>query len=687
MPHFEEKLVGRKAELHTVDRLLRELAGGRGGILEIVGEPGIGKTRLVAECVARAEGRKLLALSARASEFERDVPFGPVVDGLDDYLASLAPRRLEHLGADCLSALAPVFPAVARWAGEARPVLQAERHRIHSAIRALLQQLGSHQPLVLALDDLHWVDVATIELLAFLLRRGWSAPVLLVVSFRPAQAPPSLVRALDEVDRRDAVERMELASLSPEEGAELVRQVGARPGVEAALYREAGGNPFYLEELARAGAQPLARATTETALGGEVPRAVAAALQQELVGLAPRGRTLLEGAAVAGDPFEFDLAAEIAQMPEESALESLDDLLERRLIGPTDVPRRFRFRHPIVRRAVYESSGPGWRLGGHARAAEALKRRDSPVATRAHHVEASARRGDESAVALLSSAADDVAARAPAIAARWYNSALHLLPPEVGRGRRLALLVPMATSLGSSGRIRESRDALREALGLIQLEATDQRVRVAIACARMEYLLRRHAEAMDLLQGTLNELPDRDSAEAGALKLAIAMARIWSAEEDAAVWAGAALADARRSGDRNLELVALSALAMGTWVAGETTAAVNAATSGSRLIDSMSDDELAGVIDALVLLCWTGTILDRSEDSRRHGERGLRVAREHGQGRVISQLQYGLGYAYGALGRIHDAAAQLDDAVEPLSQRGVGRTWHGLCSSAALLRR
>jgi predicted ATPase len=116
--------------------------------------------------------------------------------------------------------------------------------------------------------------------------------------------------------------------------------------------------------------------------GVRVPPMVAAALTEELALLSDGARLVLEGASVAGDPFEPDLAASAAGISEISAVEALDELLRCDLVRVTDVPRRFRFRHPIVRRAVYEATPGGWRLGAHERTAESLSARGASIAAR-----------------------------------------------------------------------------------------------------------------------------------------------------------------------------------------------------------------------------------------------------------------------------------------------------------------
>ena len=109
-----EQLVGRAEELGGLDDALAELAQGRSVAIELVGEPGIGKTRLLAELARRAEERGHLVLSGRAAELERDLPFWVFVDALDEYLQGLEPRRLEFLGDDARAELSHVFPSLAR---------------------------------------------------------------------------------------------------------------------------------------------------------------------------------------------------------------------------------------------------------------------------------------------------------------------------------------------------------------------------------------------------------------------------------------------------------------------------------------------------------------------------------------------------------------------------------------------
>ena len=369
-----EHFVGRAAELGSFDRFLAELDEGRPVATELVGEPGIGKTRLLAELAARADARGHLVLSGSASELEQDLPFWVFVDALDEYLQGLDPRRLDDLEDGVRAELATVFPSLSSLAIGREVAPQHERYRSHRAVRALLELLASTQPLVLMLDDLHWCDPASIELLGALLHRPPAAPVLVALAARPRQIDERLSAALERAHRTETLVRLELVALTSGEADELLGD--AIEGDDAAvLYEESGGNPFYLEQLARTRKRGTAAtpAAPDLALGGvEVPATVVAALAEEL-GLLPDGaRRVLEGAAVAGDPFDPDLAGAAAGVAEAAAIDALDDLLALDLIRPTDVPRRFRFRHPLVRRAVYEAAPGGWRLGAHERTAAAL---------------------------------------------------------------------------------------------------------------------------------------------------------------------------------------------------------------------------------------------------------------------------------------------------------------------------
>ena len=387
-------------------RLLDATCAGAAGVVFVSGEPGIGKTHLLAELVRESHDRKCLVLEGSAAEFEHELPFGVVIDALDAYLASLDPRAVDRLAADGLAGLADVFPALRSLRSGLGPALSAtERFRSYNAVRELLERLAAGQPLVLVLDDLHWADRASIELVAHLLRRPADARVLLAGSFRTGRAHPALPAAIAAASRAGGFEHIQLGPLGPEHASALLADTDGSE--RQRLYREGGGNPFYMLQLARVGG---GKGSQVRADGDEVPPAVIAAIGQELAALSTGTRAFAEAAAVVGDPFDLDLATAtaglrgpnaVAGVDAVGALAALDELIEADLLHPGEVPRRFHFRHPLVRAAVYQSSTTGTRLAAHARCADALAAQAAPATSRARPVEHSASRGDGNAVAVL----------------------------------------------------------------------------------------------------------------------------------------------------------------------------------------------------------------------------------------------------------------------------------------------
>src|ERR687897_1234436 len=196
-----EDLVGRAETCGVLDDVLAGLDRGRSAALALVGEPGIGKTRLLTELAARADARGHLVLDGSGSELERDLPFWVFVDALDEYVQGLPPRRLDALDDEVRSELAHVFPSLAPCEAAGAAVVQHERYRTHRAVRELLERLTSTTPLVLVLDDLHWADSGSAELLGALLRRPPPAAVLVAVAVRPRQAPGRITAALERAQR------------------------------------------------------------------------------------------------------------------------------------------------------------------------------------------------------------------------------------------------------------------------------------------------------------------------------------------------------------------------------------------------------------------------------------------------------------------------------------------------------
>lgn len=659
-----DHLVGRVEELRTLEHLLDELDQGHGGLTEIVGQPGIGKTRLLRELIGHADRRRYLVLTGSAWELERDLPFSVFIDSMDEYVRGLDPRHLE-LGESVLLELAHILPSLWAYADEREAAFHQERYRSHRAVRALLERLAADRPLVLVLDDVHMADSASIEMLSALPRRPPAAAVLVALARRPNQTPEHLSAALERAHREGALTRIQLEALSQSEARVLIGD-GFGPSQAAALYEESGGNPFYLEQLARTWHRDSdASAAIELGSALEVPSAVAAALSEELSLLSDRTRLVLEGAAVAGELFEPELASAAAGVSEDSTMDAIDELLKLDMIRQTEVPRRFRFRHPLVQRAVYETTKTGWRLRAHERCAGFLSVRGVAAAISAYHVERSARYGDLDAVALLSEAGDAVARLAPSSAARWFTSALRLLP-DTAREERIALLLARADSLAAAGHFAESRVDLLDCISLLPRGSNDaHRVRAVITCAVVERLLGRHADAHHHLASALSELADVDSAEAVKLMIELAVNAFHTGDFEAMCdWAGRAVAGAEPLAERPL---LAAALAVRTWAEAVTGAGREAQTNcdaATELIDALSDEELAQQLSALAYLASADLFLDRFEAATRHARRALDIARATGQGELFPMVVAMLGGSLWVQGRPLEAGEVFDGAVE-----------------------
>jgi DNA-binding NarL/FixJ family response regulator len=610
-------LVGRAPELAALDAALERIRGG-GQVVAISGEPGIGKSRLLAELAARAD----VAVGAAASEFERDLPYAIWTEALERHLAALGDRRVERLGVPDPDALP--------WVGT------ADRHRVHRALRDLLERLAGARPLVLWLDDLHWADGASADALAALVRRPPAGAVLLAAAAREGGRPAPLDAALAGADREGRLTDLPLAPLSEAEAAELV---GADV---ASIYALSGGNPFYLEQLVRADG---------------VPASVAASLAAELAALPEDARLVLRAAAVVGDPFDPALAAEAAGVSETDALQALDVLLTHALVRPAGAVRRFAFRHPVVRHAVYEGAPGGWRLAAHGRAAVALERRGASLAARAHHVEHAAQPGDAAALDLLEGAARELQGPAPASSARFHAAALRVLP-DGDRERRAAIRVALAEAQSAAGDRDAARATLLAALG--DEADTHARNALTVRLANTEMWLGAERQARSRVYVALGDLPAEPSADRVRLHLSLGLLEHFGCDFALArAQADDALADARTLGDpvlvaAALALRAIAAAGDGQDVGGE------AAAAFARLTDAQVAARLPGVW----MLAWADSVRGRFADALAGLDRARGLAVASGREPVLMLTAVEAVRPLRELGRLAEAVATGEEGVD-----------------------
>lgn len=659
-----DELVGRIKEMHTLSEALAATERGESVTVMVTGEPGIGKTRLLEKVCEQAVRQGFEVGRGRGTELEREIPHGALIEALNQPLGLVRHEDLDALGADVRSELGMLLPTLADGAAPLTTRLEVERHRLHRAVRMALDRVAARRPLLLAIDDVHWADHASIELIAHLIRhRG--PRVMLVMTQRPHQTPAAQAVVLARATRDGALISLELGPLTPREAADLLRD---RTDM-ADLYRECGGNPFYLQELARASVRFEAPAAQRTALPGsaDVPAAVRAALEQELRALSSTSRQLLQAGAIAGEPFELKLAAEIAELDEAMAWPAVDESVESGLVRDSGIPGHLVFRHPIVRRAIYDQAGPQWQRSAHRRAAVALARRGAALGVRAHHVAQCADIGDEPAIALLIAAGAEAAPRAPMAAAQWFRDALALLPGGAAEERRPSLSMALAEALAATGRLGESGTVLRQALDLLPSDAVAARGRFTALIARIEQELGNAVEARRLLTAALANAAS-GTVETAALQLVLAknhvMMRDWG---EAARTANDVRVVARRNNDRRLYLIATA-----------TSAYLGQMQCGAPLIEALADlDEAAAVLDALTDSEVAPTLLDgltnvvyaevcfeRWDSAIEHGERGIRLCRSIGHGTHLAEIMHLQSTALMMRGRLGEALRTIDAAVE-----------------------
>jgi AAA ATPase domain len=277
------RLVGRETELETLGGVVTDVRAGARAIVVMLGEAGIGKTALLGEAMAAGKQAGCLVLAGRAAEHEREVPYGLIVDALDDHVASVGPARLRVAGPE----LAGVLPSAGDPGAPAppRPSQPVDRFAHHGAARSLLELLARERPLLLCLDDLHWADEGSMELLLHVLRRPPNAPHALLVCIRPSETADRLVDAARHADGFLGAD----AHATPRRCGETAPAGGrgSAHGRQAPI--RARGNPLFLRELGRAAQS-----------GRELTATLVGAVRREVAALPPATRSLLEGAGGRG---------------------------------------------------------------------------------------------------------------------------------------------------------------------------------------------------------------------------------------------------------------------------------------------------------------------------------------------------------------------------------------------------
>ncbi|MGE4426402.1 MAG: helix-turn-helix transcriptional regulator [Solirubrobacteraceae bacterium] len=648
-------LAGRDADLAQAGAILD--APGP-WMAQIAGPAGIGKSRLLRELATAARERGYLVLDGRAADFDAEPPFGIVRHALDDWIRDRDPGERAALAGDDGPALAPILPGLSAPLGtDATPT--HERHRGYAALRRLLETIARQRPLLLVLDDLHWADAASAELLAYLSARPPRAPVRLALGLRPSPLAPALESALARAVREHEAVRLDLDPLSATACAAVLGDA-VGPDIARALHRESGGTPFFLLALARAHIRDGRSPGRVGEPSPSVPTDVRVALAGELRALSPDGLRLLRGAAVAGDPCDATVAAYAAGLAPEP-VPSLVGELQRSGLVTVDEGSELVFRHPIVRATVVADADGGWIAAAHRRIAAHLEALGADPAARAPHLERSAVPGDAGAVATLRAAGDASARRAPALAARWYGAAAALVPgvPDTA-DERIGLRVDEAGAAVDAGRLDHGRDALGVALELLPAD-DPRRSGVEARCAGVEHLLGRHRDAHARLTAARAAVSS-ESAEAVLLDVELAAcAGFETRPVEMLERARAALATAERLDLRPLVAVAAGQLALARYfVGGPLDADLDLAADR---FDGLTDAELATRLDLGLWLGWTEAVCERHHRSLTTTDRVLRVSRETARGATVLVTRTAATWSLLRLGRLAEADAMLTEAI------------------------
>jgi DNA-binding SARP family transcriptional activator len=345
-------LRGRAPAIGAIEDFVRNGSG----VLFILGESGVGKTRLAVEGARLAQERGALVLSGAGFEFERLAPYALLIEAWSDHLRALESPPEEN-------------PFLRFTPESADP--QQDQRRLYESVRRSLSSLAEGRPVYWILDDVHLADPSTLHLVHFLARTTRSESLMLVATGREEEMPRAapLQSLLASLYRERLGTRLELARLDRDASLEHLADLLERepePELAGAVYALAAGNPFYTEEIVRTLRDPLP--------SGEVlplPADLTAMVRERIARLGKNAETLLVAAAVAGERFGFEVARRAACLPEEEALEALERSLEGGVVEESE--GSYRFRHALVREALYrELAGPR-RLYLHRAVAESIE--------------------------------------------------------------------------------------------------------------------------------------------------------------------------------------------------------------------------------------------------------------------------------------------------------------------------
>jgi DNA-binding CsgD family transcriptional regulator/tetratricopeptide (TPR) repeat protein len=461
-------LVGRAAELATLVAAVQHSNDGVASVVVLDGDAGVGKTRVLTELLDRARRQGTLALIGHCVDLgDAPPPYLPFTEAFAR-LAAQQPLVLDELRA-AYPALARLLPRIGEVSSA--PEDRVDRGELFEAVVGAIAQLAQAQPVLFIVEDLHWADQATRDLLGFLFTRLTAERVAIVASFRSddLHRRHPLRPTLAQWSRLPAVERVHLEPLGAEDVRALVSHLhtGAMPDAELrSIVTRADGNAFFAEELVAAAGQ--------YADPQQLPWQLADVLLVRLDRLSEQSRELVRVAAVGGRRISHDLLASVMELPNGLLDEALRDAVDAHILEPTPSGRGYTFRHALLAEAIYDDLLPGERARIHAGyAAAVVKRPDGSSAELARHArasndmvtayEASVRAGDEA-----------MSVAAPQEALNHYQAALELAPlAEPVASDPAPLVLAVVDAAVAAGRSYRGLRLAREALDALPADAAD----------------------------------------------------------------------------------------------------------------------------------------------------------------------------------------------------------------------
>ncbi|MGQ0574022.1 MAG: ATP-binding protein [Pseudonocardia sp.] len=493
-------LLERNAELAAIAERVEAARDGAGGLLLVEGPAGIGKTRLVGSAHSQAQAAGMTVLHARGGELERGFPFG-VARELFEGIVRRAPDAERTL---LLTGAAGLAAPVLGWTADAPSAHDGSS--LHG-LYWLTANLAERGPLLVSVDDAHWADDASLRFLAYLARRIEALPLLLVVAARPEE--PGIDEVLFAALRTNPVTRTVLPRPLSEAAATSVVRAAYAPNADAELCREChavtGGNPLLLRTLAHTlreeGVAPTAGSRQRVV--ELAPQVIAASVLPRLHRLPADSAAFAQAVAILGDRVEIRHAAALAGIDAGLAIRAADTLVAADILA---AGRPLEFRHPTLRRAVYESLTAAERHRGHRSAAEILDTEGASADPVAAHLLAVERLGDAWVVEVLRAAARAARERGAGDEAAGYLRRALAEPPAP------TLRAAVLFELGSVAALIDVPEAIRTLRAAMDLTSdVRRRSEIALELARVLGIARDTQGALAVLDGAVADVEDVDA--------------------------------------------------------------------------------------------------------------------------------------------------------------------------------